>query len=957
MKLLMVLTVVALFSAAKAGGDPVYHNGRVDTRLTATYGSCFQDEFRHFTLLDASRWDGIRWTVEGNMYAGNRLFRDADKTEWPGGEPNYKREMRLFVDGRKLDDSAMRIREVEHQFDFHKVSGGTGEIEFQRTDMVISSLQWVTGLNLRNKTNKEQQITLELTWQSSVSIDDSTARIPRYVNDPEKRLVISGRHEEGFFMTDSRGLETFIKTDNPPRVIEEEGLIRAVWNIHIPAKSAQALSVVTQAGWGSLLPVDLDPAISELNPPRRFVHKLQLDIPCDPRFQHMMFGTKTTPLVYQFKVPKSGKYQVAVGLIDTSWNAKANHRPDFRCEGERAQTAVLMKECGLKIATVLTFEAEDVDGDGLIDLSMNGTDGKTENSVGLSFIDIFEPGNAPTPDEIFAGGMEDLAIASVNAYRRGEPFQLAFTNACTPEKLVPEKIVARQEMEFDAVCRMLGLRTTTLDWEGLEELCDAKRNALYRTMPQLEGVDASWRGTWSYIFDILRAGTLPKQGQCKDIWMVADLLFYRWTFYWDTGNHTYAHWDANVAARTILTYLNGIREDGGLPLHFNPEHSMRIQPQLMNIPITLWDCYLVNRDQSLLEEAYPLLVRHQDWIDTKRNKSPDGPLADIGHNIDYGTPLRHEYQTIWVDMNMFQVNQYRTMAKMAGAINKSREEIDRWNQKADKLQAGIQQYMWNKELGTYNCVEANSLKPIPTGSPIEFYGMTAGVVTQEQARQLVKRVTDPEKYAAGGKYPHPLPSAPYDDPSFVIRDGWGGTIWLIQPYYTVRGLSDYGFQDEAADITTNLFDMVARDYLRTGTIWEQYRPDNGQGIHLSHFTSSITVNVSDMLLRGLFGFERIDDPNAFMLTPRPEGKHWQGITNLLTGNRCRLDIRVKNTGSGDVACKLVFHNLPPDIRFVELYSEDMEGSQKIATLKLRKGEVQCKLPKQNETRYRFMLVP
>ena len=95
MKLLFVLTVLALFSAAKAGGDPVYHNGRVDTRLTATYGSCFQDEFRHFTLLDASRWDGIRWTVEGNMYAGYRVFLDADQTEWPGGEPNYKREMRF----------------------------------------------------------------------------------------------------------------------------------------------------------------------------------------------------------------------------------------------------------------------------------------------------------------------------------------------------------------------------------------------------------------------------------------------------------------------------------------------------------------------------------------------------------------------------------------------------------------------------------------------------------------------------------------------------------------------------------------------------------------------------------------------------------------------------------------------------------------------------------------------
>ena len=90
--------------------------------------------------------------------------------------------------------------------------------------------------------------------------------------------------------------------------------------------------------------------------------------------------------------------------------------------------------------------------------------------------------------------------------------------------------------------------------------------------------------------------------------------------------------------------------------------------------------------------------------------------------------------------------------------------------------------------------------------------------------------------------------------------------------------------------------MVAKEYARTGTIWEQYRPDNGRGIHLGYFTSGITSSVCDMLVRGLFGFERTDDPLAFLLAPRPVGKDLQGIANFPLTKDCRMDIHVKDEG-------------------------------------------------------------
>jgi hypothetical protein len=150
----------------------------------------------------------------------------------------------------------------------------------------------------------------------------------------------------------------------------------------------------------------------------------------------------------------------------------------------------------------------------------------------------------------------------------------------------------------------------------------------------------------------------------------------------------------------------------------------------------------------------------------------------------------------------------------------------------------------------------------------------------------------------------------------LVKDSWSGTIWPIQTYYTVRGLANYGYQGEAAALTTNLYGMMARDYVKTGSIWEQYDPISGQDLSnlasarysgndvgRGYFTSGITTSVLDMLLRGLFGFERTDDPTAFYLTPTPLATHRHGIDNLPLSGPVRLSIRMKRIGV-NTACQV-----------------------------------------------------
>jgi hypothetical protein len=334
---------------------------------------------------------------------------------------------------------------------------------------------------------------------------------------------------------------------------------------------------------------------------------------------------------------------------------------------------------------------------------------------------------------------------------------------------------------------------------------------------------------------------------------------------------------------------------------------------------------------------------------------------DIGYNIDYGQPSLYTSPTIWVDVQMFLVDRYRRLAKIATVLAKSNEEIAAWTERANRLAKAIRRHMWDDKSGTFWCV-SDKLAFKRVGSPIEFCGLTAGVATPEQARRLLLRLKDPATYAPSKKYPFGLPSTPFDDANFVVQDGWSGSIWPAQTYYTVRGLAGYGYQDEAAALTTNLYGMMARFYRETGTIYEQYDPRNGKagsdaGLGRGYFVSGITTSVADMLLRGVIGFERTDDAAVFYLTPRPLTNHWQGIENLPLCGDVRLAIQVKDEGR-TTGCKVKFSGLDAEIKSVAVHLLNLQDGARKLVEEVRlndRHEATLSLEKSNHTRYLWEL--
>jgi hypothetical protein len=589
----------------------------------------------------------------------------------------------------------------------------------------------------------------------------------------------------------------------------------------------------------------------------------------------------------------------------------------------------------------------------LVAIGANGTWKKKGNTAVCNRWQVdLKAGEAATLDVNVHIGWKAL-----HAYRDSGPGEPSTDQQATMDRRADRK-------GFQRVAAALGVSSLGNRWSDLQKVCEARRRYLYDRMPRLQGFAPKWAGMWAYTFDVLRSGLYPPQGTFKDVWMVGDLVVYREPFCWDgpLSVHSFCNWDAAIAARTLRTFLTSTKADGELCVSANPYRTYpNPTPQLANNTMALWDCYQITRDKAALAACYPLIVKHVRWLETKRNRTPNGPLMDIGWNIDYGQPSLYASPTIWVDVQMFLVDRYRRLAKIAAVLGKPKEEIAEWTQRANRLAAAIRKHMWDDKIGTFWCV-SDKLAFKRVGSPIEFCGMTAGVATPDQARRLLLRLKDPAKYAPSKEYPFGLPSTPFDDPNFQVQDGWSGSIWPVQTYYTVRGLVDYGYQDEAAALTSNLYGMMARFYRETGTIYEQYDPRNGKagcdaGLGRGYFVSGITTSVADMLLRGVVGFERTDDPAAFYLTPRPLTNNWHGIENLPLSGDTRLSIQVKDEGRA-TACRVKFSGLDTAIKLVAVHLLNLQDGTRKLVKEARlndQNEVTISLEKSNHSRHLWEL--
>ncbi len=282
----------------------------------------------------------------------------------------------------------------------------------------------------------------------------------------------------------------------------------------------------------------------------------------------------------------------------------------------------------------------------------------------------------------------------------------------------------------------------------------------------------------------------------------------------------------------------------------------RSQPPILSFVV--WSLAARHGDRSLLEWAYPGLLRNHDWWWRRRSVGEArlvvyGTSLDAGDGLYKGTKLAAKDESSMdnmavhdpapfddatgllmsydVALNSLLALDGECLSLMAEALGYA-EDAERLRQSSAAHRAEIGTHLWDASRGVFanRLVGGGFVEPL---APTSFFPMVAGAASAEQVESLVANYLTPrEKF---GGWPG-LPSATRDHPAYQDNVYWRGRIWGPLNFWTFAGLARAGRHEKAralAAASWRLFDTCGwRDRLcgenyngETGAILDQSDTD------------------------------------------------------------------------------------------------------------------------------------
>jgi hypothetical protein len=134
---------------------------------------------------------------------------------------------------------------------------------------------------------------------------------------------------------------------------------------------------------------------------------------CAEPFRHVVVGRKQ--MNFEWAVEKGGTYLVAFGLLEGFYSESGKRILEILIEGRPVARTDLVKEYGQNTPVVLTFAAADLDGDGVIAVTVRAARDSLDQNVPLSGLWIFPAATAPSSEEIVTGSAKVSPLAQVDA--------------------------------------------------------------------------------------------------------------------------------------------------------------------------------------------------------------------------------------------------------------------------------------------------------------------------------------------------------------------------------------------------------------------------------------------------------------------------------------------------------------------------------------------------------------
>lgn len=334
-------------------------------------------------------------------------------------------------------------------------------------------------------------------------------------------------------------------------------------------------------------------------------------------------------------------------------------------------------------------------------------------------------------------------------------------------------------------------------------------------------------------------------------------------------------------AGTIIdaVFYNKDKDRGGDGGNWNERNS---KPALATWAV--WETYKATGDIEFLKEMYPKLIKYHKWWYTNRDHDKNG-IAEYGGMVhrDNNSPEEIILAAAWesgmdnavrfdvegygkddigikvfenrdvdnrllgysinqesVDLNSFLYAEKIYLSNIAKILG-NEEESKEFERSAEYVKEYINEKMYDVQTGYYYDLQFDEKGErkllVNRGKGTEGYiPLWANVADKEKAKKVVENVLDENVM---NTY-LPFPTAAKDNPKYNPTKYWRGPVWLDQAYFGIVGLNNYGYSEEAKELTVKLFEN-SEGLMSDGAIRENYNPETGEGLHCSNFSWSASV--------------------------------------------------------------------------------------------------------------------
>lgn len=246
-----------------------------------------------------------------------------------------------------------------------------------------------------------------------------------------------------------------------------------------------------------------------------------------------------------------------------------------------------------------------------------------------------------------------------------------------------------------------------------------------------------------------------------------------------------------------------------------------------------------NEDEKILAAAWDSGMDNAPRFDRAGYGKDDIGVKTYDITNEKGEVIAHTVNQESVDLNSYLYAEKIYLSYMAELLVKN-DEKEKFLKDAQVLKDYIVNNMFDEETGAFYDLQFdnNTTKLLVNrGKAAETYiPLWANVATEEQAKRVRDLIMDENVF---NTYV-PLPTVAKDNPSFAHEEYWRGPVWLDQSYFAIKGLRNYGYNDEADELTVKIFNNL-EGLLNDVPINENYSPITGKPLNAPGFSWSSSM--------------------------------------------------------------------------------------------------------------------